>query len=82
MKSSNLVSVLALVIGIISIPISCLYAWVGIVIGAVGMALAFYAKQKDDSKFPKAAMICSVIGVVMGLASIAVVVIFYLMATA
>ena len=82
MNQSSGLSVIALIIGIISIPIGCLtYAWIGLIVGVVGLVFSILAKKKDTSKIVPTAMICSIIGIVMSVANIIIVIMFYVIAT-
>lgn len=82
MNQSSGLSVVALILGIISIPVGCLtYAWIGIIIGVAGLIFSFIAKKKDTSKIVPAAIICSTVGLVMSVANIVIVIIFYVLAT-
>lgn len=79
-SKSNLLTVIALVLGIISIPLSCLYAWVGIVCGIIGLILSVISGRYEKTGMTLAALICSIIGIVLGAASMIIVGAFLWMA--
>ena len=50
MNQSSGLSVIALIIGIISIPIGCLtYAWIGLIVGVVGLIFSILALESAHS---------------------------------
>jgi len=82
MKSNNSVlEIVALIVGIISIPLACYYAIAGIVAGVLGLVLAFRIHKQQRSAIGKAAAVISIIGMVMGICSVILMIAFYMVAS-
>lgn len=81
MNSGNkIIEVLALIFGIISIPMACGYAIIGLLIGIIGMIMAYRQYKISRSPIAMAAMVCSVIGILVGAFSMLFMIVFYIMA--
>ncbi|MCI6019030.1 MAG: hypothetical protein MRZ59_09325 [Clostridiales bacterium] len=81
MNSENkTLEILALVIGIASLPLSCLWAIGGVLAGALGLVIAMRGRRRNKSSLLSAAMICSILGIVIGVSSMVIMIAFYIMA--
>lgn len=66
-NGTNGLAIGSLVVGIISIVISCCSPIVGIICGIVGIVLAVCANKKGATGMAKAGMICSIVGIVVAI---------------
>ncbi|GAB2599403.1 hypothetical protein Aab01nite_75770 [Paractinoplanes abujensis] len=69
----NTFGLVGMIVGIISIPLACC-AWIGMIVGIVGGVFSYLGLQKANQGLAsnrsqaKAGLICSIVGVVLGLA--------------
>jgi len=70
-KPNNTLAIVSLVMGILSILLCCCFG-VGIIFGIIGIVCAIMAKNKGQSKgLVIAGLVCSIVGCVFSVASIA-----------
>lgn len=65
-QKTNGFEIAALVLGIVSIPLSCLHATLGIIAAVVGIVMAVKAKKYGGAAMTTAGLICSIIGCAFG----------------
>lgn len=65
-KQTNALAIVALVMGILSIVINCCLTGVGIIPGIAGIVCAILSKKQGKSGMATAGLICSIIGIVLG----------------
>ena len=70
-KPSNGLAIASLVLGILSIIMVFVYAWVGIICAIVGIVLAVVAKKQNPSGLATAGLVLSIIALAMIIALIA-----------
>lgn len=63
---TNVLAIVGMILGIISIPASC-FAYVGTIIGIPGLICSILSRKKGKSGMSIAGIICSVIGIILGL---------------
>lgn len=73
---TNTLAIISLVLGIISIVAGCCFAWVGCLFGIGGIICAVFAKKQGTSGMATAGLVCSIIGIIMGIAVTIVAVVF------
>lgn len=65
-NSTDPLAIVGLILGILSIVMSCCAYW-GLIPGAIGLVLAILSNKKAKSGIGTAAMVCSIIGIVLAL---------------
>lgn len=65
-NATDPLAIVGLILGILSIVMSCCAYW-GLIPGIIGLVLAILSKKKANSGIATAAMICSIIGIVLAL---------------
>lgn len=67
-KKADTLAIVALVCGILSIVLSCCTAYIGIIPGIVGIVCSILSKKNNGKTgVATAGMICSIIGIVIGI---------------
>ncbi len=74
-NNTNVLAILSLVAGILSIIMACCVTWVGIILGIAGIILAIFANKQGKTGLATAGMICSIIGIVIAVLMIILVII-------
>lgn len=69
-SNTNILQVIALVVGIASIPLACVYATAGIAAGIAGLILSIVVRRNTGGGMSLAALICSIVGLCIGIVSI------------
>ena len=64
-STNSTLSIIALVVGILSIIFAFAYTWVGLVLGIVGIVLGAKARKQSQTKMATAGFVCSIIGLVL-----------------
>ncbi len=64
-SETNALAIVSLVLGIISIIAGCC-GWLGIVFGIIGIVCAVFANKQSQTGLAKGGLICSIIGIVLG----------------
>lgn len=65
-KNTNVLAIIGLIAGILSIFGIC-FAWVGCVIGIVGLVCSILSRKQGPSGMSVAGIVCSIIGIVGGI---------------
>lgn len=65
-RNPNGLDIAALILGIVSIPLSCYHATLGLIAAIVGIVIAVKAKKTSGSGMATAGFICAIIGCVFG----------------
>lgn len=65
-KQTNGMAIAGMILGIASIPGSCCFALIGVLLGIMGLVFSILAQRKEKTKMGMAGLICSIIGVVFG----------------
>lgn len=76
MSENNGLQVIALAVGIISIPLAWLYIFLGVATGIIGIVLSVIAKRNTPNNLCVPALVCSIIGLVISACNVALTVIF------
>lgn len=66
-KDTNVLAIVSLVLGILSIVLGCCTGWVGALFGIGGIICAVFANKQGKTGLAKAGLICSIIGIVLGI---------------
>ncbi|MBP3490171.1 MAG: hypothetical protein J6K53_17545 [Roseburia sp.] len=66
----------SLVLGIVSIVMSCCITYVGLICGVVGIILAIMSNKKGKNNMATAGLVCSIIGIVLAIILIIVAAVF------
>lgn len=66
-KKTNGFAIAGMILGIVSIPASCCFAWVGILVAVLGLIFSIIGQSKGKSGMAIAGIICSVIGILLGI---------------
>ena len=66
-KETNVLAIVSLVLGILSIVLGCCTGWVGALFGIGGIICAVFANKQGKTGLAKGGLICSIIGVVLGI---------------
>lgn len=66
-KETNVLAIVSLVLGILSILLGCCTGWVGALFGVGGIICAVFANKQGKTGLAKAGLICSIIGIVLGI---------------
>lgn len=66
MRNTNGFEITALVLGIVSIPLSCLHATLGLIAAIVGIVMAVKARRSGGTAMATAGLICAIVGCVFG----------------
>lgn len=67
-NKTNVLAIVGMILGIISIIASCCYVWVGIIFGVAGLVCSIMSRKQSKSGMGMAGIICSIIGIVIGVA--------------
>ena len=67
-KQTNVLAIVSLVLGRLAIVCGCCLAWVGCLFGIAGIICAVLSKKNGKSGLATAGLICSIAGIVLGLA--------------
>lgn len=65
-NATDPLAIVGLILGILSIVMSCCAYW-GLIPGIIGLVLAILSKKKANSGLATAALVCSIIGIVLAL---------------
>mgnify|MGYP004655487179 CR=1 FL=1 len=66
-KDTNVLAIISLVLGILSIVLGCCSGWIGALFGIGGIICAVFANKQGKSGLSKAGLICSIVGIVLGI---------------
>ncbi len=66
-KDTNVLAIVSLVLGILSIVFGCCTGWIGALFGIGGIICAVFANKQEKTGIAKAGLICSIIGIVLGI---------------
>lgn len=66
-NETNVLAIVSLVLGILSIVLGCCTGWVGALFGIGGIICAVFANKQSKTGLAKAGLICSIIGIVLGI---------------
>lgn len=66
-KETNVLAIVSLVLGILSIVLGCCTGWVGALFGIGGIICAVFANKQGKTGLAKGGLICSIIGIVLGI---------------
>ena len=66
-KDTNVLAIVSLVLGILSIVLGCCTGWIGALFGIGGIICAVFANKQEKTGIAKAGLICSIIGIVLGI---------------
>ena len=66
-KDTNVLAIVSLVLGILSIVLGCCSGWIGALFGIGGIICAVFANKQGKSGLSKAGLICSIVGIVLGI---------------
>ena len=66
-KDTNVLAIISLVLGILSIVLGCCSGWIGALFGIGGIICAVFANKQGKSGLAKAGLICSIVGIVLGI---------------
>lgn len=73
---SDGMGIASLVLGIVSIVMSCCITYVGLICGVVGIILAIMSNKKGKNNMATAGLVCSIIGIVLAIILIIVAAVF------
>ena len=62
-----MLAIISLVLGILSIVLGCCTGWIGALFGIGGIICAVFANKQGKSGLAKAGLICSIVGIVLGI---------------
>ena len=65
-NNSTTLAIVSLVLGILSIVLGCCTGWIGALFGIGGIICAVFANKQEKTGIAKAGLICSIIGIVLG----------------
>ena len=66
-KETNVLAIVSLVLGILSIVLGCCSGWVGALFGIGGVICAVFANKQGNTGLAKGGLICSIVGIVLGI---------------
>lgn len=66
-KQTNALAIVSLVLGILAIVLGCCTAWVGCLFGVAGVICAVFANKQGKTGLATAGLICSIVGIVLGI---------------
>ena len=66
-KDSNVLAIVSLVLGILSIVLGCCTGWIGAFFGIGGIICAVFANKQGKTGLANAGLICSIVGIVLGI---------------
>ena len=66
-KDTNVLAIISLVLGILSIVLGCCTGWIGALFGIGGIICAVFANKQGKTGLAKGGMICSIVGIVLGI---------------
>ncbi|MCH5343892.1 MAG: hypothetical protein J1E64_07625 [Acetatifactor sp.] len=64
-NQTNVLAIVSLVAGIVSIIGACCFTWLGIIAGIAGIICAVFANKQGKTGLAKAGMICSIVGLAL-----------------
>lgn len=64
-NQTNVLAIISLVLGILAIIMGCC-GWVGILFGIGGIVCAIFANKQSQTGLAKGGLICSIVGIVLG----------------
>lgn len=66
-KETNVLAIVSLILGILSIVLGCCSGWVGALFGIGGVICAVFANKQGKTGLAKGGLICSIVGIVLGI---------------
>ena len=66
-KETNVLAIVSLVLGILSIVLGCCTGWIGALFGVGGIICAVFANKQGKTGLAKGGLICSIVGIVLGI---------------
>ena len=66
-KDTNVLAIVSLVLGILSIVLGCCTGWIGALFGIGGVICAVFANKQGKTGLAKGGLICSIVGIVLGI---------------
>lgn len=66
-KDTNVLAIISLVLGILSIVLGCCTGWIGALFGIGGIICAVFANKQGKTGLAKGGLICSIVGIVLGI---------------
>lgn len=69
-KQTNALAIVSLVLGILSLVTCCCTGWLSMILSIGGIVCAVLANKKSKSGMATAGLICSIVGILLGLVSI------------
>lgn len=66
-KETNVLAIVSLILGILSIVLGCCTGWVGALFGIGGVICAVFANKQGKTGLAKGGLICSIVGIVLGI---------------
>ena len=66
-QQTNVLAIISLVCGILSIVCGCCLGWVGILFSIGGIICAVFANKQGKTGLAKAGLICSIVGIVLSI---------------
>ena len=64
---TNVLAIISLVLGILSIVLGCCTGWIGALFGIGGIICAVFANKQGKTGLAKGGLICSIVGIVLGI---------------
>ncbi|MBR6950333.1 MAG: DUF4190 domain-containing protein [Oscillospiraceae bacterium] len=64
-STNSTLSIVALVVGILSIVFAFVYVWVGLALGIAGVIISARARKQSQTKMATAGFVCSIVGLVL-----------------
>ena len=81
-NETNALAIVSLVLGILAIVLGCCSGWLGILFGIGGIVCSVLGNKQSPSGIGKAGLICSIIGLVLGVLMFALVIILSVLGAA
>lgn len=66
-NETNVLAIVSLILGILSIVLGCCSGWVGALFGIGGVICAVFANKQSKTGLAKGGLICSIVGIVLGI---------------
>lgn len=66
-KETNVLAIVSLILGILSIVLGCCTGWIGALFGVGGIICAVFANKQGKTGLAKGGLICSIVGIVLGI---------------
>lgn len=66
-NETNVLAIVSLILGILSIVLGCCSGWVGALFGIGGVICAVFANKQGKTGLAKGGLICSIVGIVLGI---------------